>query len=65
MNIDKGWLVIEEYFDEDTISVVSIISPRRGSRYVCKYVEQMYVDWFASISEKIAYKKNPNHHHLE
>ena len=27
--------------------------------YVQKYMEQMYVDRFASIEEKIAYKKNP------
>lgn len=59
MNAGKGWLVIEEYFHEGTESVVSIISPRKGINYVRKYVEQMYVDRFASINEKIAYKKNP------
>ncbi len=59
MNAGKGWLIIEEYFYEGTESVVSIISPRKGSSYVHKYVEQMYVDRFASINEKIAYKKNP------
>lgn len=59
MNTGKGWLIIEEYFHENTKSVVSIISPRKGIKYVREYVEQMYVDRFASINEKIAYKKNP------
>ncbi len=59
MNTSKGWLIIEEYFHEGTISVVSIISPRKSSSYVREYVEQMYVDRFASINEKIAYNKNP------
>ena len=59
MNIGKGWLIIEESVHKDTKSLVSIISPRRTESYVQKYMEQMYVDRFASIEEKIAYKKKP------
>jgi hypothetical protein len=57
MNIGKGWLIIEESVLKDTKSIVSIINPRRTGSYVQKYIEQMYVDRFASIKEKIAYKK--------
>lgn len=59
MNTSKGWLIIEEYFHEGTESVVSIISPKKGFNYILEYAEQMYVDRFASINEKIAYMKKP------
>jgi len=59
MNVGKGWLIIEESGHKDTKSLVSMISPRRSGSYVQKYMEQMYVDRFASIEEKIAYKKKP------
>ncbi|MCX5883246.1 MAG: hypothetical protein NTU74_16050 [Deltaproteobacteria bacterium] len=59
MNTEKGWLIIEESVHNDTKTLISIISPRRTGSYVQKYMEQMYVDRFASIEEKIAYKKKP------
>ena len=59
MNMGKGWLIIEESVHKDTKALVSIIRPRCPVRYVQKYMEQMYVDKFASIEEKIAYKKKP------
>lgn len=59
MNPGKGWLIIQESVHKDTKSLISIISPRRTGSYIQKYMEQMYVDRFASIEEKIAYKKNP------
>jgi hypothetical protein len=59
MDAGKGWLIIEESIHTGTKSLVSIISPRRVWDYVKKYMEQMYVDRFASIEEKIAYKKKP------
>ena len=59
MNIGKGWLIIEESIHKDTKSLVSIISPKRSGSDIQNYMEQMYVDRFASIEEKIAYKKKP------
>jgi hypothetical protein len=59
MNIGKGWLIIEESFHKGTKCLVSIINPKRSGSYVQTYMEQMYVDRFASIEEKIAYKKKP------
>ncbi len=60
MNIGKSWLIIEESFHNNTKILLSMISPRRMGRYVQKYMEQVYVDKYASIEEKIAYKKKPN-----
>jgi hypothetical protein len=36
-----------------------MLSPRRTPDQIKRYIEQRYVDSFASIHEKIAYKKNP------
>ncbi len=60
MNIGKGCLIIEESIHKDNKSLVSIISPRRVGNYIKTYIEQMYVDKFDSIEEKIAYKKEPD-----
>jgi hypothetical protein len=54
MNLGTGWLIIEE----GTKTLISIISPRKQESYVQDYMEQLYIDKFASIEEKIAYKKN-------
>ena len=59
MNLGKGWLIIEESVHKDIKSLISVISPKHGGTYVQKYMEQMYVDKFASFEEKIAYKKRP------
>lgn len=59
MNPGKGWIIIEESVHNKVKSLVSIISPRRAGSHIKMYMEQMYVDKYASINEKIAYKKNP------
>jgi phosphohistidine phosphatase SixA len=59
MNMGKGWVIIEESVHTDTKFLVSIIGPRRPGRNVQQYMEQVYVDKYASIEEKIAYKKKP------
>jgi len=58
MNIGTAWVLIEESFHSTEKRLVSIISARRNQDYICDYIEQAYVDRFASINEKIAYKKN-------
>jgi hypothetical protein len=59
MNLGTGWLIIEESPHTDTRTLISIVNPRKRESYVQDYMEQLYVDKFASIEEKIAYKKNP------
>ena len=58
MSLGTGWLIIEESIHTGTKSLVSIISPRKQERYVKEFMEQLYVDKYASFDEKIAYKKN-------
>ena len=58
MNLGTGWLIIEESFHSAEKHLVSIISARRCQEYVRDFMEQTYVDKFASINEKLSYKKN-------
>jgi hypothetical protein len=39
--------------------LISIIAPRRSPQFVAKYIEQLYVDRYASIRERLNYKKSP------
>jgi hypothetical protein len=57
-DIGKCWLVIEKGIDENPDTLLSIISSRRSFEYVRDYMEQLYVDKFASTDEKIRYKKS-------
>lgn len=54
----KGWLLIEQDIHSGNESLISIIDARSHARYVKQYMEQRYVDKYASIDEKILYKKN-------
>jgi len=59
MKLGKAWLIIEESIHEyPRKTLISIISPRKRERYVKQYIEQLYIDRYASFTEKIAYKKN-------
>ena len=55
--IGKAWIIHSEDTSGGSIELISILSPRKTIRHVAEYVEQSYVDRFASIEEKIAYKK--------
>ena len=57
MSFGKGWVIVEKYFHTGEENLLSILSPRNSSDYVREYMEQRYVDAFASFNEKIAYKK--------
>lgn len=58
MNVGKAWLIFEEHFHTRERHLLSVISPRKMGSYICDLMEQMYVDRFASIHEKITYKKD-------
>jgi len=59
MNLGSGWLIIEESPHTGDRTLISILSSRKQESYVQDYMEQRYIDKFASLEEKIAYKKNP------
>lgn len=58
MKAGKSWLIFEEHFHTRERRLNSIVSPRKTPRYICDLMEQIYVDKFASIREKLIYKKD-------
>lgn len=61
MKLGAAWLVIEESFHGADSRLLSVISARKNGEYVRNFIEQTYVDHYASFSEKIAYKNNREH----
>jgi hypothetical protein len=62
MDYGAGWIVLEDKYPESSKVILSVISPRRSSTYVAQYIEQLYVDRYASISERLEYKKSPKNY---
>lgn len=59
MNQGAGWIVFEESHHEGTRRLLSILPARRNRKEVVFFLQQTYVDRFASLAEKISYKKHP------
>ena len=58
MNLGTGWVIIEESFHSTEKRLVCDHQCSKVSEYVRDFMEQTYVDKFASINEKLSYKKN-------
>lgn len=59
MNHGSGWIVWEESSNSNR-RLLSILPARRNRDEVAHFVQQLYVDRFASIDEKLEFKKHPN-----
>lgn len=59
MVLGKAWLLIEESFHNDECRLLSVPSPRKSNKDIAEYIEQSYVDRFASFEEAVSYKNNP------
>jgi hypothetical protein len=57
MNHGPGWIVFEESRHQRTRKLLSILPARREPRDVACFMEQIYVDRFASLRERLSYKK--------
>jgi len=57
-SLGKAWIVLEESFHSDEKRLVAVLSPRKTGDFVAEYIEQAYVDRFASFDEKITFKKD-------
>lgn len=57
-SLGKAWVILEESFHSEDKRLVAVISPRKTGAYVAEYIEQAYVDRFASFDEKITFKKD-------
>lgn len=59
MDHGAAWIVIEESYQQGTRRLLSILPARRNRNEVIAFVQQCYVDRFASIDEKLLFKKHP------
>ena len=53
-----GWVLFEQPYNGLACTLLSILSPRRPTRNVAAYLEQLYVDRFCSIRAQLKYKKS-------
>ncbi len=58
MNYGRGWVIFEESYREGTRTLVSILSPRRTPKDVSTFVEQLHIDRYGSVRERLEYKKS-------
>lgn len=54
-----AWVVFEENHPSGTRRLLSILSPRRSQHLVVQFMQQLYVDRFASLEDRVAFKKSP------
>lgn len=59
VNHGSGWIIFEESYHKRTRKLMSILPARRNGRFVADFMEQLYTDRHASLSERLRYKKNP------
>jgi hypothetical protein len=57
-SLGKTWVVLEESYHSHEKRLVALLSPRRTEAYVAEYIEQTYVDRYASFDEKVVFKKD-------
>jgi hypothetical protein len=57
MNYGAGWIILEESYREGTTKLLSILSPRRTAKNVSAFIEQLHIDRYCSIRERLEYKK--------
>ncbi|WP_404361575.1 hypothetical protein [Methylotuvimicrobium sp. KM1] len=57
-NLGKAWVVLEESYHSEEKRLITVLSPRKTVAYVAEYIEQAYVDRYASFDEKIVFKKD-------
>jgi len=58
MVLGAAWLVIKESVHSNKARLLSVLSPRKSNKDIAWYLEQSYVDRFASFEEAIVYKKD-------
>jgi hypothetical protein len=58
MKQGPAWILFEESYHNKSRKLISILSPRRTVRDVAAFMEQLYVDRWASLQERMRYKKS-------
>jgi len=57
-SLGKAWVVLEESHHSEKKRLISLLSPRKTGANVAEYIEQTYVDRYASFDEKVVFKKD-------
>jgi len=60
MKHGPGWVIFEERHPSGERRLLSLLSPRRNQQFVAQFMLQLYVDRFATIEDRLAFKKSPN-----
>jgi hypothetical protein len=58
MNHGSGWILFQQKFGESHRVLLSILPARKARDDVAAYMEQLYVDRFSSIHQRLDYKKH-------
>jgi hypothetical protein len=58
MKHGPAWILFEESYHSGSRKLLSIQPSRRTSRDIVSFMEQLYVDRFASMDERMQYKKS-------
>lgn len=58
MKHGSGWVIFEQHSPSGRKKLLSILSPRRSRNHVVQFMQQLYVDKFASLEDRIAFKKS-------
>lgn len=58
-DLGAAWVIYETYGQELTDHLVGLVNPRRGPQRVTDYLQQLHVDRFWDIEDKVAFKKAP------
>lgn len=58
MNHGPAWVIFQENYPKGGQSLLSLLSARKSTSDVVRFMEQLYVDRFCSIETRIAYKKS-------
>ncbi|KRG71290.1 hypothetical protein ABB27_03285 [Stenotrophomonas terrae] len=45
--------------------MLSVLSPRKNQQFVVQFMQQLYVDRFATIANRLAFKKSSSNYPLE
>lgn len=58
MTHGPAWVIFQENYPKSGKSLLSLLSARKSTSDVVRFMEQLYVDRFCSIETRIAYKKS-------
>ena len=58
MKHSPGWVIFEERQPSGEKRLLSVLSPRRTQQFVVQFMQQLYVDKFGTIEDRLAFKKS-------